>query len=280
MISAGGPPPIYRMFQRFFDDGLAQASFLVGCDRTKQAVVIDPRRDAAIYLDAAQQLGATIVAAIETHVHADFVSGARELAQQGARIMTGPGAGLHIEHLEVRRQRAAAAGRRLVDVSPHPGHTPEHICVLATPPRRSAEIFTGDLLFVGGVGRPDLLGDEHPRSSPINSSTRCGAYCRSTTARRCIPATAPDRCAAPASARNPRPPSAGSGVRTRCCSDDDRSRSWPRCSPIFPDTPPYFARMKRVNAEGPPLLGRDLGGAAPAVDSAGGRGRARRRRRD
>ena len=61
------------MFQRFFDEGLAQASFLVGCDRTKQAVVIDPRRDAAIYVDAAQQLGATIVAAIETHVHADVV---------------------------------------------------------------------------------------------------------------------------------------------------------------------------------------------------------------
>ena len=57
------------MFQRFFDEGLAQASFLIGCDRTRKAVVIDPRRDTDIYLEAAKQLGATIVAAVETHVH-------------------------------------------------------------------------------------------------------------------------------------------------------------------------------------------------------------------
>ena len=74
------------MFQRFFDEGLAQASFLAGCQRTKQAVVIDPRRDASVYEAAARQLGVTIAAAIETHVHADFVSGARELAQMGAPV--------------------------------------------------------------------------------------------------------------------------------------------------------------------------------------------------
>jgi hydroxyacylglutathione hydrolase len=77
------------MFRRFYDEGLAQASFLLGCDRTGQAVVIDPRRDASIYVEAARQAGATIVAAIETHVHADFVSGARELASAGARVFTG-----------------------------------------------------------------------------------------------------------------------------------------------------------------------------------------------
>src|SRR5258707_761533 len=82
------------MFQRFFDEGLAQASFLVGCDRAKQAVVIDPRRDATVYATAARHLGAAIVAAIETHVHADFVSGARELGDTGARVYAGPGAEL------------------------------------------------------------------------------------------------------------------------------------------------------------------------------------------
>src|SRR5258708_37388229 len=79
------------MFQRFYDEGLAQAAFLVGCDRTKQAVVIDPRRDASVHVAAARQLGATIVAAIETHVHADFVSGAPDLAAAGARGSGGAG---------------------------------------------------------------------------------------------------------------------------------------------------------------------------------------------
>jgi hydroxyacylglutathione hydrolase len=86
------------MFQRFYDEGLAQAACLVGCDRTKQAVVIDPRRDASVHVAAARQLGATIVAAIETHVHADFVSGARELAAAGARVYAGPGADLEYDH--------------------------------------------------------------------------------------------------------------------------------------------------------------------------------------
>src|SRR6185295_5055785 len=86
------------MFQRFFDEGLAQASFLVGCDRTKQAVVIDPRRDVSVHAAAARQLGATIVGAIETHVHADFVSGARELAETGSRVYAGPGAALQYGH--------------------------------------------------------------------------------------------------------------------------------------------------------------------------------------
>src|SRR5215831_157552 len=89
------------MFQRFYDEGLAQASFLVGGNRSKQAVVIDPRRDVSVYVDAARQAGMAIAAAVETHVHADFVSGARELAARGARVITGSGAGLHYDHHEV-----------------------------------------------------------------------------------------------------------------------------------------------------------------------------------
>src|SRR5215207_6459641 len=119
------------MFQRFFDEGLAQASFLVGCDRTKQAVVIDPRRDAAIYAAAAAQHGAKIVAAIETHVHADFVSGAREVAELGARVITGPGSGVAFTHEEVRDDERLSFGDVTLTFLHTPGHTPEHICVLA-----------------------------------------------------------------------------------------------------------------------------------------------------
>src|SRR5947209_1054533 len=119
------------MFQRFYDEGLAQASFLVGCDRTKQAVVIDPRRDAAVYVEAARQAGSTIVAAIETHVHADFVSGARELASAGARVITGPGAGLEYQHHEVSDGEVLQAGDVTLSFLHTPGHTFEHIAVLA-----------------------------------------------------------------------------------------------------------------------------------------------------
>ena len=90
------------MFQRFFDEGLAQSSFLIVCPRTRQAAVVDPRRDVDIYVAAARQHGLTIAWAIETHVHADFVSGARELAAAGARVIGGPGAGLQFPWHEAR----------------------------------------------------------------------------------------------------------------------------------------------------------------------------------
>src|SRR5688572_27083105 len=95
------------MFRRFFDEGLAQSSYLLACDRTRLAVVIDPRRDIDDYVETAARQGLTITHAIETHVHADFVSGARELAVRGATVLAGPGAGLRFAHQEV------AGGTRL-----------------------------------------------------------------------------------------------------------------------------------------------------------------------
>src|SRR5689334_6816892 len=148
------------MFQRFFDEGLAQASFLIGCDRARQAVVIDPRRDTAVYTAAAAQHGSTIIAAIETHVHADFVSGARELAATGARVITGPGSGVAFPHDEACDGERLVIGDLTLTFLHTPGHTPEHICVRAEGPGQPPHLFTGDLLFVGSVGRPDLLGDD------------------------------------------------------------------------------------------------------------------------
>src|SRR4051812_14381773 len=89
------------MFHRVFDEGLAQASYVVACDRTRQAAVIDPRRDVDVYLELARAHGLTIVAAIETHIHADFVSGARELGSGGARIYAGPQSDLRFDFHEV-----------------------------------------------------------------------------------------------------------------------------------------------------------------------------------
>ncbi len=82
------------MFERLSDEGLAQTSYVLACERTRAAIVIDPRRDVDAYTSIAARHGLTLAFAIETHVHADFVSGARELAAAGARIVAGHGAGL------------------------------------------------------------------------------------------------------------------------------------------------------------------------------------------
>ena len=98
------------MFHRFFDEGLAQSSFVIGCDRTKQAVAIDPRRDAGIYVAATRQAGYELVAAIETHIHADFVSGAHELQARGVRVIGGPGCALEFPHTEAADGQHLALG--------------------------------------------------------------------------------------------------------------------------------------------------------------------------
>jgi hydroxyacylglutathione hydrolase len=242
------------MFQRFFDEGLAQASFLVGCDRTKQAVVIDPRRDAAIYVDAAKQLGATIVAAIETHVHADFVSGARELAQQGVRIITGPGAGLQFEHFEAGDRERLPLGDVTLTFLHTPGHTPEHISVLAEPPNRTPMIFTGDLLFVGGVGRPDLLGEDLTRQLAdqlFDSLRRVMALDDRTEVH---PGHGAGSLCGAGIGKDPSSTIGRERRQNAMLRYDDRRAFVDAVLADIPGTPPYFARMKRVNAEGPALL--------------------------
>ncbi len=150
------------MFRRFFDEGLAQTSYLVACERTRQAVIIDPRRDIEAYVAAARRHGLALTHAIETHVHADFVSGARELAALGTRTVAGPGASLMSAttgDLEVGNGTSLRLGDVELTFLHTPGHTPEHISVLVRAPGDPARLFTGDTLFVGAVGRPDLLGE-------------------------------------------------------------------------------------------------------------------------
>ena len=151
------------MFQRYFDEGLAQSSFVIGCDRTREAVVIDPRRDAGVYVKAAAQYGLRIVYAIETHVHADFVSGSRELTALGVRPIGGPGSDLRFDFHEARDGEVLRVGDIAIRFLHTPGHTPEHISILVEQPDAPRRVFTGDTLFVGAVGRPDLLGEELTR---------------------------------------------------------------------------------------------------------------------
>jgi hydroxyacylglutathione hydrolase len=157
------------ILKRFYEESLAQASFLVGCARTGEAVVIDANRDVEQYIDAAAREGLRITAVTETHIHADYVSGSRELADRtGARLyLSDEGdadwkyAFAHQPNVTlVRDGDAIRIGNVRLDVVRTPGHTPEHIAFLLTDQAASSEpvgIFTGDFVFAGDVGRPDLL---------------------------------------------------------------------------------------------------------------------------
>jgi len=136
---------------------LAQASYIVGSDG--EACVIDPRRDVEVYLDAARVRGWTIRHVIETHLHADFVSGHRELAAAtGATIHVSRAAGAGYPHDAVAEGSEIGVGGGRLRVLETPGHTPDSICLLLHGPGETAPsaVFTGDTLFIGDVGRPDL----------------------------------------------------------------------------------------------------------------------------
>ncbi len=152
------------MFQRFFDDGLAQTSFLLACPRSKEALIIDPRRDVDVYVEAARAQGLRIQYSIETHVHADFACGSRELLAIGARTLSGPGSNLRYTHHEVHDGERLRVGDISMEFMHTPGHTPEHISILVNQADQPTRIFTGDTLFAGAVGQPDLLGEKQTRA--------------------------------------------------------------------------------------------------------------------
>src|SRR5262245_45253711 len=152
---------------RFYEDKLAQASFLLGC--SSEAVVIDPNRDIKRYLDAARAEGLRITAVTETHIHADFVSGSRELARcTGAALCVSAEGGPDWQYAFGREPGTRLlhhgdtlrVGKIRLDILHTPGHTPEHLTFLLTDQATSSEplgAFTGDFIFAGDVGRPDLL---------------------------------------------------------------------------------------------------------------------------
>ena len=147
-------------FKQFYLGCLAHASYMVGSDG--KAAVVDPRRDVDEYLREAEAQGFRIKYVVETHLHADFVSGHRELASRsGAAIVFGARAGAALPHLAVREGDELTVGRVRLRVIETPGHTPESISLLVFDGERAEEprmVLTGDTLFVGDVGRPDLAG--------------------------------------------------------------------------------------------------------------------------
>lgn len=256
IVNAPQQAGFYLMFQRYFEAGLAQASYLIACDRSREAVVIDPRRDVDLYLAAAAHSRLKIVAAIETHIHADFVSGARELQTMGAQTICGPGASLAFPAREVAHNERLAFGDLSLRFLHTPGHTPEHISVLAEHPGEPVRVFTGDTLFVGGVGRPDLLGESLMRrlagqlydsvfetllaldeAVQVHPGHGAGSLCGAGIGAEPFSTIGRERQSNPLLAHT------------------SRDRFISSVLGDLPETPPYFARMKRLNTAGPPVLG-------------------------
>src|SRR5262249_38000238 len=151
--------------ERYYLGCLAHASYMIASSGV--AAVIDPQRDVDIYLEAAASKKWKIEYIIETHLHADFVSGHRELAERtGAQIYLGAGSGAQFPHVAVKDGDKIEFGQCRLRFLQTPGHTLESICILMEDrgqPDRPAAVFTGDTLFVGDGGRPDLSGTHPPQ---------------------------------------------------------------------------------------------------------------------
>ncbi|HJG80961.1 MAG TPA: MBL fold metallo-hydrolase [Brevibacterium senegalense] len=158
------------LLERIYDEDLAQASYLIGCQASGEALVIDPRRDLGEVLSRAQAHGLRIVAVTETHIHADYLAGTRELAAAtGATVYVSDEGGPDWTYgpefdgaVRMKDGHCIRIGNLTVEAVHTPGHTPEHMSLLVTDGPQAAEpgyLFSGDFVFVGDLGRPDLLDE-------------------------------------------------------------------------------------------------------------------------
>lgn len=172
------------LLRYFYDEKLAHASYVVGCQKTGEAVVVDPMRDITAYEELAKKEKLNIVGALETHIHADFVSGSRELNDRfGTKLYISDEGDADwkyqnldgISHQLLKDGDQFNIGNLVFEVMHTPGHTPESISFLLTDKGGSADkpmgIFTGDFVFVGDVGRPDLL----EKAAGIQGTSESGA---------------------------------------------------------------------------------------------------------
>lgn len=269
------------LFRLIYDDVLAQAAYLIGCQKTGEAILIDPERDVDRYLRIAAAEKLRIVAVTETHIHADFLSGTRELAETaGAKVyltdMGGPewqygwldqkqGGGRYDAQL-VRDGDVIRVGQIELQVVHTPGHTPEHIAFQVTDRGGGASepmgMISGDFVFVGDVGRPDLLETAAGVSGAADDSAR--ALFKSVRAFNLLPdylQVWPGHGAGSACGK------ALGAVPQSTVGYEKRTNPALRASESErsflgyvlegqPEPPLYFARMKRLNRDGPPVLGR------------------------
>lgn len=258
------------LLKYFYDRYLAQASYLVGCQQTGEAIVIDPARDIVPYLEAARAEGVRITHVTETHIHADFVSGSRELAAAAnAKLLLSGMGGPEWQYgfaqpdtTLLKEGDCFWVGNVRVDVLHTPGHTPEHLVFMITDTKAASKpmgLFTGDCLFVGDIGRPDLL----ETAAGFAGTKEKGAREQFQNIQRLK--------ALPDYLQIWPGHGAGSACGKALGSVPSSTLGYEKLfNPAFqfedeaafvrwlldgqPETPRYFAQMKRVNRQGPALL--------------------------
>ncbi|MGK9149501.1 MBL fold metallo-hydrolase [Plantibacter flavus] len=260
------------LLERFYDDDLAQASYLIGCQATGDAVVVDPRRDVQVYLDTAARNGMRIVAVTETHIHADYLSGTRELARAtGAEIFVSGEGGVDWQYgfdaTRLHDGDVIPIGNLRLQARHTPGHTPEHLVFLVSDGALTQDpgyLLSGDFVFVGDLGRPDLLDE-----AAGGQDTRFqGAQDLFDSLKRVL-LTLPDHVQIhPAHGSGSACGKALGAIASTTVgyerlytwwgpylAADDRDGFVRELLDGQPDAHAYFARMKRENRDGPAVLG-------------------------
>jgi hydroxyacylglutathione hydrolase len=254
------------LLERFEDKGLAHYSYAIGCETAGVVAIVDPRRDVDIYREFAHQRGLRITHVLETHIHADFASGAKELAERtGAalRLSAYDAGELHevaFPHQLLHDGEALTLGHVRLEVRHTPGHTPEHLAFLgfdlARAPTTPEVMLSGDFLFVGSLGRPDLIGEAAkialanelftsvtrvlpplPDGLEIHPAHGAGSMCGAGMSARPMSTLGFERVANPY-------------LRTGLGRDAFVAEILGHVPPF----PPYYRRMKQLNARGPAPL--------------------------
>jgi len=261
------------ILKRFYDEKLAQASYLVGCAATGEALVVDPNRDVEQFVAAAEAENLRITHITETHIHADYVSGARELAERtAARLYLSDegdeswkyGFAGQYDAVLLKDGDSFRVGNVRIDVLHTPGHTPEHLAFVVTDTAGADQpmgVFTGDFIFVGDVGRPDLL----ERAAKFEGTMEAGARTLFRSLQRfkdSLPDYVqiwPGHGAGSACGKS-------LGAVPQTTLGYEKLFNWglsiveeeefvDAVLSGQPEPPMYFAEMKRINKEGPRILG-------------------------
>ncbi|MEX1183238.1 MAG: rhodanese-like domain-containing protein [Gemmatimonadota bacterium] len=260
------------ILQRFHDENLAQTSYLIGCAATGEALVVDASRDAGQYIRAAASENVRITHITETHIHADYVSGSRELAAKtGAQLYLSGEGGPEWEYafadvdgaVLLKDGDSFGVGSILIEAVHTPGHTPEHLSFLVTDGAtadRPIGILTGDFVFVGDVGRPDLLEKVAGQAHTMEASAR--TLFRSLQRFRAYPdylQILPGHGAGSACGKGiSAVPSSTVGYELRfnwAFSITGEDEFVDAVLAGQPEPPAYFAQLKKVNRAGPRVLG-------------------------
>ena len=261
------------LLKYFYDPNLAHASYMVGCQRAKTAVVVDPGRDVEQYIEMAEREGLKLVAVAETQIHADYVSGARELADRvGAKLYVsdeGPAEWkyLYLGDYDIQLLHDNdhfMIGNIRFDVMYTPGHTPESISFVLTDQGGGANkpmgIFTGDFVFVGSIGRPDLLEE----AAGIEGTAEPGARDLFKSAERfkqlpdylqVWPAHGAGSACGKGLGAIPSSTVGYEKLFNPALQFTDEEEFVKYILADQPEAPKYFAVMKQINKEGPIVLG-------------------------